>query len=118
MPDVPRLLVELYEEASSRRYLRPPVILDRGNSFLKARLYIGPDLFVQVYRNDRYGTTNLVLVWAGRRIYARDEVGGVWHRHPADDPSVHDTSPEGQRPVTLGEFLDEVEDLLVEMNLL
>lgn len=118
MPNVSHLLAELYHEASSRHYLRSPVILDRGRTFLKARLYISPDLFVQVYRNDRYNTTNLVLVWGERRIYARDEVGGVWHRHPADDPSVHDTSPEGRRSVTLGEFLDEVEDLLVKMNLL
>jgi hypothetical protein len=72
---------------------------------------------VQVYRNDRFDTTNFVLIYGGRRLYARDQLGGKWHRHTAAAPQVHDTSQEGRRLVGLAEFLDEVESVLSAMNL-
>jgi hypothetical protein len=59
----------------------------------------------------------LVLLRAGQRIYARDQLGGVWHRHTAAAPHLHDTSDEGRRSVSLSEFLDEVETVLAAMGL-
>ena len=107
----------LRREAPSRAYILRLDILDHSRSMLKARLYISPDLFVQVYRNDLYDTTNLVVLYGGRRIYARDQLGGRWHRHSAEAPDVHDTSADGSRSVELTEFLDEAEAVLAAMGL-
>ena len=84
---------------------------------IKARLVITPQLFVQVYRNDRFDTTNFALIHNSKRTYARDQVAGKWHRHPVGMPDVHDHSDEGQQMVDLAEFLDEVEDILASGNL-
>lgn len=75
------LLVALHQQVESRAYLSRLEVLEQSATLLKARLYISPDLFVQVYRNDRFDTTNLVLIHNGQRIYARDQLDGVWHRH-------------------------------------
>jgi hypothetical protein len=115
--NAPILVRDLMRESVQRSYITRLDFLDQSANLVKARLYILLETFVQVYRNDRYHTTNLVLIHNGQRVYARDELNGVWHRHPADDPERHDASPEGQRPATLSSFLDEVEMILVEMNL-
>lgn len=114
---VVELLRILHQEARSRGYILRLDVLDQSPTMLKARLYISPDLFVQVYRNDRFDTTNLALIHNGQRIYARDQLGGVWHRHVATTPHLHDTSAKGRRPVDLSEFLDEVETVLAEKGL-
>jgi len=115
--NVAQLLPALHREARSRAYIRRLDALDQSQTMLKARLYISPALFVQVYRNDRFDTANLVLIHNGQRIYARDQLGGVWHRHTTAAPHLHDTSAEGRRPVDLSEFLDEVEAVLTTMGL-
>jgi hypothetical protein len=73
---VTQWLDALHREARSRAYIIRLDILDQSRTMLKARLYISPDLFVQVYHNDRFDTTNLVLLYGGQRIYARDQLGG------------------------------------------
>jgi len=115
--NVAQLLLALHQEASRRAYIARLEILDRSQNLLKARLYISPDLFVQVYRNDHFDTTNLVLIYAGQQLYARDQLAGIWHRHTAAAPHLHNTSAEGRRPVDLSEFLDEVEAALAAMSL-
>jgi hypothetical protein len=115
--DVANLLKSLRQEVSRRAYIRRLDLLEQTPSLLKARLYIAPELFIQVYRNDRFDTTNLVLIHNGQRLYARDQLGGNWHRHNHTAPDQHDTSPAGQKPVTLPEFLDEVEMVLAAMGL-
>jgi hypothetical protein len=115
--NVERWFDALRREAQSRAYILRLDILDHSRNMLKARLVISPDLFVQVYRNDLYDTTNLVVLYGGRRIYARDQLGSRWHRHTAEAPDVHDTSVDGSRAVELPEFLDEVEAVLAEMGL-
>ena len=115
--NVADLLIALHHEAQCRAYIGRLVVLDHSLSLLKARLYIAADLFVQVYRNDHFDTTNLALMHNEQRIYARDQLGGVWHRHPTTDPQVHDTSATGCQPVGLAEFLDEVEDVLAALGL-
>ena len=84
---------------------------------LKARLYISPELFVQVCRNDRLDTTYFALLYGRHRPYPRDQLGGLWHRHKTAAPLIHDTSAEGRRAVQLAEFLDESESILAAMNL-
>ncbi len=49
---VQELLSALHQEAARRVYVVRLEILDQTSSLVKARLYISPDLFVQVYRND------------------------------------------------------------------
>ena len=91
--------------------------LDQTASLVKIRLYITPDLFVQIYRNDRSQTTNLVLIHNNQRLYARDELDGHWHHHTHTAPEEHDMSREGKRPVEISEFLDEVESVLAALDL-
>lgn len=93
-------------------------LIERGRRVLKARVYISGDLFLQVYRNDGFGTTNFALILGDRRIYGRDERDGSWHRHPAEDPDAHDESDEGRREVTLKEFWEETLAVIDNLGLL
>jgi hypothetical protein len=104
-------------ELKRRKYFVRMDVLEQTLSLVKIRLYISPDLFVQVYRNDRYQTTSLVLIHNGQRRFARDELDGRWHRHKPDTPEKHDTSKEGRRSVEISEFLDEVEQVLAALDL-
>lgn len=115
--NVSTLLTALHQAARDRAYFTQLVITDQSQSMLKARLYLSPNLFVQVYRNDRFNTTNLVLVHNDRRVFGRDQLSGQWHRHAANDPAAHDYSEEGRRSVILTEFLDEVETVLASLDL-
>jgi hypothetical protein len=92
-------------------------MLDQTPTLLKARLYVSPTLFIQVYRNDRFDTTSLALIYNGQRLYGHDQLGSVWHRHPVTTPDQHDAGVEGCRAVSLAEFLDEVETALAALGL-
>lgn len=105
------------EELKRRKYFSRMDILDQTLSLVKIRLYISSDLFVQIYRNDQYQTTNLILIHNNQRLYARDELDGHWHRHTHHAPEEHDISIEGQKSVTISEFLDEVENVLAALDL-
>jgi len=105
------------KEFERRKYFVRMDVLEQTLSLVKIRLYISSDLFVQIYRNDSYQTTNLALIHNGQRLYARDELDGRWHRHTHRKPEEHDTSKEGRRPVELSEFLDEVEQVLAALDL-
>lgn len=63
--NVAELLATLRRETRRRAYYSRLEVLDHTATLLKARLYISPDLFVQVYRNDHFDTTNLVLIHNG-----------------------------------------------------
>lgn len=115
--NVPTLLVALHQAVRDRAYFTQLLISDQSQNLLKARLFLSSNLFVQVYRNDRFETTNFVLIHNDSRVFARDQLGSKWHRHPASDPSAHDFGLEGQRSVTLAEFLDEVEVVLASLGL-
>ncbi|MCK5328661.1 MAG: hypothetical protein KAR36_08660 [Candidatus Latescibacteria bacterium] len=108
---------ELMELRSDPGFLRIEV-LDHTRHIIKARLYFDSDLFIQVYRNDKTDATNFLLMYGGRRIYARDEKGSVWHRHPEDRPDSHDLSPEGQREIGFREFIMEVYAVLEGLSLI
>ncbi len=111
------LFLALHHEHTHRAYIQRVQILDRSQNLLKARLYISEELFIQIYRNERFDTTSLVLIYNSERIYARDQLGDNWHRHPSDNPDQHDTSPEGRRAIELSEFLDEIETILIKLDL-
>lgn len=111
------LLTQLPFEAQRRPYILRLEALEITPSLVKARLVISPDLFVQIYRNDRFDSTNLVLIHTQRRIYGRDQLGSVWHRHTVSRPDAHDKSEAGQQAVTVEAFLNEVEAILAELGL-
>ena len=107
----------IHKENDSRAYFTRVVVLEQSTNLVKAHLYITSMLFVQIYRNDLFNTTSFVLIYNKQRIYARDQLGDLWHRHTATAPNLHDTSVEGCRAVTLSEFLDEVEVVLSKKGL-
>ena len=115
--NVADLSAQLSQEASQRPYIRRLEILEQTSSLIKARLIISSDVFIQVYRNERFDSTNLALVHNQRRIYGRDQLGGSWHRHVLADPELHDRSSSGRQAVTLEDFLNEVEVVLAELDL-
>ncbi len=114
---VGEIYLHLLREQERRPYFVDVEILEQTSNLIKARMVISAGLFVQIYRNERYNTTNLALIHEGRRLYARDEVDGKWHRHLPAAPDEHDFSPEGCRQVDLPNFLDEVERILAESDL-
>ena len=82
------------------------------------RFRITAQCFVQLYHNTQKPIVNYVLVLAGNRIFGRDCDGGKWHRHPFENPEAHDFSFEGQVDVSFEEFLEEVRQILVRMQIL
>lgn len=98
-------------------YYRPVVFIVKTPDLLKARLYVRGDLFVQIYRNDITDSTSFVLISQGKRIYARDQIRGSWHRHPTHDPDFHNHSLEGITPIRLSAFLFEVDTIFKTMGI-
>jgi hypothetical protein len=117
MIDIASISTALRNLADDPLFVRIEV-LDLTRNLIKARLYLREDLFIQVYRNDGSQVTNLLVVLEGQRVFARDQIRGVWHRHPFENPAEHDTSSEGQRAVTFLEFIEEARQLLIEAKLL
>lgn len=107
-------------ETAARRYafIRQIIKVDETYYSVKYRLIVAPDLFVQLYFNERSGTAGLVLVHRRERLHGRDCESGSWYRHPIEDPTAHDASPEGWRAVSVDEFLGEVQNILVRENLI
>ena len=92
--------------------------VDKTAHTVKLRLNIAAECFVQVYANTQKQLSSYTLIFNRMRIFGRDCDGGVWHRHPAETPDQHDFSPEGQRAVTLEEFLRETQQVLLDRGLL
>ena len=91
---------------------------ERTDRTLSLRLYIRPDLFVQVFAGDLSGSLYLALIEGEQRIFGIDREAGVWHAHPYDAPHTHTPLPEGLGPKPLLEFLSRVEELLLQQDLL
>ncbi len=86
--------------------------IDETEHTLKMRLYVDSACFIQVYTNTQKQIISYTLVLHRSRIFGRDCEGGMWHRHPHTAPDRHDFSLEGQRAVSLNEFLRETQQLL------
>lgn len=109
---------EVRKEAAKRDYVRDVQIIDQGLYAVKMWLIVTPDLKVQLYYNERTTTTNFALLLHDERIFGRNKRGGSWHRHPVERPLEHDITPEGAKPVSVAEFLEEVDKVLVDKKLL
>ena len=113
-------LIEFHNQAkaeASRKWIMSYRTLVLAKNTVKVRLSIRENLHVDLYFNQRYGTTNYALILDGERIYGRDCYGGNWHLHPYEDPSKHDMSENGKKSLSIEEFVDEVEEILVKMSL-
>ncbi len=91
---------------------------DKTDVAIKMRLHIDTGCFVQIYVNTRKQLISYTVVFNRVRIFGRDCDGGIWHRHPSEMPDQHDFSSEGQRAVSLDEFLRETQRLLQDKGLL
>lgn len=107
-------------ETAAREYafVQQIIKVDETWYSVKYRLHIDADLFVHVYFNERSGTVGMTLLNHGQRVYGRDCYAGQWHRHSKTGPHGHDHSPEGQRAVTIREFLAEVQEILIADGLI
>jgi hypothetical protein len=106
------------EEASRFAFIRSIATLDKTANTVKLRLHITAGCFVQVYANVRKELLSYTLVLHQARLYGRDNDGTGWHRHPHTTPEDHDLSDEGTRPVSLTEFLEEVQQILTTAGIL
>ncbi len=109
---------EVRAEAFRRRYIRRVEIVEEGVSTAKVWLVVRPEVKVQLYHNEKTGTTNMALILHEERIYGRNSHRGSWHRHPVERPWQHDVSREGARPVTVSEFMREIDKIVLEKRLL
>lgn len=109
---------EVRRTAREWAFIRQVETVDKTDAAIKLRLHIVTDCFVQVYVNTRKQLISYALVLNRGRIFGRDCDGGAWHRHPAASPEEHDFSPEGQRPVSLNQFLQEAQEVLQSRGIL
>ena len=117
MNTIQSLLEEIKEIARSYP-LHDSKITDIQTHIFKVRLYLSEDIFVQVYRNDKNNLTSFTLIVEDERLYGRDQIEGLWHRHPFGGPSIHDRSPQRKEAVNLRTFFAEVCELLIREELL
>ena len=99
-------------------FVRRVETVDKTDAAIKLRLHIDTDCFIQVYTNTRKQIISYAVVFNRARILGRDCDGGLWHRHPPGKPDQHDFSPDGQRAVSLDEFLKETQQILQDQGLL
>lgn len=109
---------EVQRTAAGWAFVQRVETVDQTDDAIKLRLHIAPDCLVQVYINTRKQITSYAVVFNRARIFGRDCDGGSWHRHPPATPDQHDFSPEGQRAVSLDEFLKETQQVLQDKGLL
>ena len=109
---------EVQRTAAKWAFVRRVETVDKTDVAIKLRLHIDTDCFIQVYTNTRKQIISYAVVFNRGRILGRDCDGGLWHRHPPGQPDQHDFSPDGQRAVSLDEFLKETQQILQDQGLL
>lgn len=94
------------------------VILDITSSILKARLVIDADIYIQIYENVRRPKASYTLIVGSNRFYGKDMREGLWHKHPIENPEIHDDSKEASKSITIFEFVQEVKEILIQKELI
>lgn len=107
------LLLELHKVEHQAWFVREIAELDLTDDALRVRLDVGEGLVVQVFLSETTGRCSFALVQGNQRIYGRDRENGAWHRHPYQEPSSHELTPEGVSPYPLRQFLAEVQEILL-----
>jgi hypothetical protein len=62
--------------------------------------------FVDVYYNQKTGTTTFAHIHRTRRVFDADNKYGLWHWHPREDPTQHVPS---DHEIPFEEFLKGIE---------
>lgn len=75
----------------------------------RLRAYLVDRSFVDIYYNQKTGTTTFAHIHRNRRIFGADNKNRAWHWHPREDPTQHLPS---EREITFAEFLKEIEKSL------
>lgn len=109
---------EVIQIAETWTFIRSATTLDKTAHAIKMRLSVAPECFVQIYTNVQKNLVSYALILHRMRVYGRDCDGGRWHRHPYPHADGHDFSPEGQREVSLNDFLLEAQQILQSEGIL
>lgn len=83
--------------------------IDTTDVTLMARIEIAPTTHMQIYRNLKKDKLNMALILGNDRVYGVDGEGGLYHEHPAEDPTFH---------VPMKERLEIVEFVVRCLNIL
>jgi hypothetical protein len=73
----------------AERYGLKIVNIDTTDVTLMARIEIFPTIYMQIYRNLKKDKLNMALILGNDRVYEVDIEGGIYHEHPAEDPTSH-----------------------------
>ncbi len=114
-------IIEFHNQAktqASRKWIAGYKTLILIKNTVKVRLTVSENLYIDLYFNQRYGTTNYALILENERIYGRDCYDGKWHLHPYEDPSKHVASENGKGSLSIEDFVNEVEEILTKLSLL
>lgn len=105
--DVETFLSSLLDALAECSFVRS-VDLDTEALVVKGRVRLEQDRFLQVYFNERTGTTAFALIENEQRIWGvdYDDLRG-WHMHPVDHPARHE-EVEPMSPHEVVETLAEV----------
>jgi len=105
-------------ETVAKLYSLRAEILARTKNAVKVKVPITENIYIQLYYNQETGTKNYVLIGWNRRLFGRDCISSVWHKHPFENPEDHDFSEDGKREISISDFFEEVFKLLKENNLI
>ena len=108
----------IYDVSSRFPFIEKIETLLKTPNTIKIKLSITYTCFIQVYQNIQKGIISYVLVSGNQRLFGRDCDGKIWHRHPVENPDSHDFSEDGSRTVSFEEFLYEVSEKLVYLEIL
>jgi len=110
---------DLFDAIEQFWFLHAIEEIDRTNTAYVYRLHtIRAGLFIQVFLGVRSQSLSFTLVESDRRVYGVDFHRGQWHMHPFDNVGQHVHLPAGLGPAPLAAFLEQVEQLCVEFDLL
>lgn len=104
--DVETFLSSLLEALGDCPFVRS-VDLETEAIVVKGRVQLERDRFLQVYFNERTGTTAFALIEEDQRIWGTDyDDPRGWHVHPVDQPDQHQSI----EPKTVGEIVTALEE--------
>ena len=105
--DIDRFLVSLLEELNTSDFVEK-VDIQREVFIVKGRVILKKNRFLQVYYNEKTGTTAFALIDCGKRIWGVDcdNIRG-WHIHPLKNPDSHINTDS----MTINEIIQRLKDV-------
>lgn len=112
------LLLAAQEALDEFWFIQEIEVFERTDPTLTVRLHIQKNLFVQVFIGEITGHLFFALIEGSHRIFGMDREKGEWHCHPYNDVQQHVHLPDRLGPKPLLSFLNKVEVILLEQDLL